>query len=211
MGPMRTPALLLAAVLAAALPASGRADGGATTLRTRPRAGIAYHPQLAAPGLAVGAGVALDLARFGPDGHGGGVSVGLAAEHLRFSYRQVDVPVGASHRTDLETTLSLTPILVELEARVPLAGRLAGYGGAGAGAVLTRVETVDVRADLPVRGEGSALAPAAALHAGVGIGLGPGRFTVEARFHIGRGEVEGAARGLWAGGFSGTAGYELDF
>jgi hypothetical protein len=205
MASMRTPALLLVAMLAAAAPAVARADGPAKTIHVRPRGGIAFHPQLDRAGWAAGAsatlGVALD----------GALAFGVSAEHLRFTYRQVDVPVDDIIRADFEATLSVTPILLELEARFPLGAAFTGFVGGGAGAIYTRVETRDLRGNLPTPDAAGALALAGSLHAGLGIGLGPGRLTVEGRFHIGDGEVDGAATGIWAGGLAGMAGYELDF
>lgn len=201
---MRTPALLLVAMLAAAAPAVARADGPATTIHVRPRGGIAFHPQLHRAGIAAGAGATMGIAL------DGALAFGLAVEHLRFTYRLIDVPVDAYNRADFEATLSLTPVLAELEARFPLGAAFTAFAGAGAGAIYTRVESRDLRGRIATTGAKGALSPAGALHAGLGIGVGPGRLTVEGRFHVGSGEVEGAAKGVWAGGFSGLAGYELD-
>jgi hypothetical protein len=202
---MRSLALPLAILVVAGPAARASADDGGLALHVHPRGGVAFHPQLGSLGPAAGVDVRLGVAANGL------VGVGLAVEHLRFAYARTNVPVGTTGRADLEATLAVTPVLLELEARFPIAGRLSGFAGAGAGPFFTRVETraTGGTAGLATGGSDSIALGGAAL-AGLGLSVGPGRFTIEGRFHVASGEVDGAAKGVSAGGLSGQAGYELD-
>jgi hypothetical protein len=206
MSAMRTPALLLAALLAATPVAGGAEERDAgLTLLVRPRAGIAYHPQLVAVGPAAGVDIGLAVAAHGR------LVLGLAVEHFRFTFARTLVPVGNTARADLEATLSTTPVLFEAQARAPLVGRLSVFAGAGAGPFFTRVETRSTggTASLAAAGTNSVVLGGAAL-AGLGLSVGPGRFTVEGRYHVASGEVDGAAKDVSAGGLSAQAGYQLE-
>lgn len=205
MGAMRFPALLVAAIVAVVPAAAAAETSGGVPIHVRPRGGFGYHPQLGAVGPAAGLGVRVGL------GQGGLFGVGLSVEHLRYAYARKNVPVGSAGRADLEATLSVTPVLLELELRVPLAGRLSGFAGAGAGPFLTWVENRATGGTAwPATTGGGAMSTGGAALAGLALDAGPGRFTIEGRFYVASGEVDGAAKGVSAGGLSGQAGYELD-
>lgn len=207
MRPMRSLALPFLAMLLAAGPAAAEAQPGpgAMPVRVKPRGGVAYNPQLDAVGPAFGLDVGLGVLG---DGR---VAVGLAVDHLRFDYARSGVAVAGTAWADLEASLAVTPVLFELEGRLPIVGGLVGFVGGAAGPVFTRVTTRGTggtaRVPEQTRDE---LSLGGAVAAGLGLGLGPGRFTLEGRFHAISGEVDGAAKGVSAGGLSGQAGYELE-
>ena len=167
------------------------------------------QPQFGATGFAVGlsadAAVALE-------NH---LTVGLAVDYYSYRVEATGVPIpGAPGAVaDLSSELWVLPILATVTYRLPLGGELIKpYVGAGGGVFVTGVSTSPggAGAELPETAA-STVAPGGVALVGLGIPAGPGRIAAEARFNVASGEVEGASKGLSAGGSAAQAGYQLVF
>ncbi|RMH38033.1 MAG: hypothetical protein D6689_20390 [Deltaproteobacteria bacterium] len=128
------------------------------------------------------------------------IAVGVAAA----AYASDDVRAAADGGDDVRTRVTGLPVMVRAMVEAG-GGRMAGYGGVGAGALWTRRELASARAGTVVR-TGAHLAASA--FAGGEVGVGPGRAFVELGYwlaHVDDGVTAGNPAGLRA-----VAGYRLD-